>query len=206
MPTYKLIYFDARGRAEVCRLLFAAAGVPYEDVRIDKAKWAELKPTTPFGQLPLLEVDGVTLCQSKTIARFLAGQFGLAGETPRDRARADMLFECADDLFKWSGVFGRETDPEKKAEKKAKFANESVPAAILSYEKLLIDNKGGDSYIVGDKMTWMDIAITDLWWWLRSMDIEVSLDTAPKLKALTERVESTPRIAEWIKNRPVTAS
>ena len=34
MKSYKLVYFDARGVAETCRLLFAAAKQPYEDVRL----------------------------------------------------------------------------------------------------------------------------------------------------------------------------
>ena len=35
----------------------------------------------PFGQVPVPEVDGKMLCQSYTIARYLAHQFGIAGET-----------------------------------------------------------------------------------------------------------------------------
>ena len=31
----------------------------------------------PFGQIPLLEVDGVTLCQSMAILRFLARRYGM---------------------------------------------------------------------------------------------------------------------------------
>ena len=31
---------------------------------------------TPFGQLPLLEVDGTTLCQGNVIARYLAEEVG----------------------------------------------------------------------------------------------------------------------------------
>lgn len=34
MPSYKLYYFNGRGRAEISRLILAAAGVKYEDVRI----------------------------------------------------------------------------------------------------------------------------------------------------------------------------
>jgi len=33
----------------------------------------------PFGQVPVLEVDGKMLCQSHTIARYLARQHNLAG-------------------------------------------------------------------------------------------------------------------------------
>ncbi|EDV18623.1 uncharacterized protein TRIADDRAFT_34904 [Trichoplax adhaerens] len=43
MPNYKLIYFNSRGRAEVTRYLFAAAGVEYEDVRVTGEEWAKIK-------------------------------------------------------------------------------------------------------------------------------------------------------------------
>ena len=39
MPAYKLTYFDAKARAEVPRLLFAKAGVEYEDVRVNKEQF-----------------------------------------------------------------------------------------------------------------------------------------------------------------------
>lgn len=42
-PQYKLTYFDARGRAEPIRLLFANAGVTYEDVRLTKEQWGSMK-------------------------------------------------------------------------------------------------------------------------------------------------------------------
>ena len=45
MPKYKLTYFNAMGRAELARLIFALKGVQYEDVRIDKAEWPKLKPS-----------------------------------------------------------------------------------------------------------------------------------------------------------------
>jgi hypothetical protein len=43
MPVYKLIYFDARGRGEMIRLAFAAAGVKYEDCRVTGEEFKELK-------------------------------------------------------------------------------------------------------------------------------------------------------------------
>ena len=34
MSSYKLTYFNGRGRAELARLIFSAAGVSFEDERI----------------------------------------------------------------------------------------------------------------------------------------------------------------------------
>lgn len=42
-PSYKLIYFNARGRAEHIRYILAFAGVDYVDERVPKERWTELK-------------------------------------------------------------------------------------------------------------------------------------------------------------------
>ena len=42
-PKYTLHYFNVRGRGEFIRLIFAAAGVQYEDHRIEQADWPALK-------------------------------------------------------------------------------------------------------------------------------------------------------------------
>jgi len=43
--SYKLTYFNGRGRAELSRLIFAQAGVQYEDVRVEHSDWPQLKPS-----------------------------------------------------------------------------------------------------------------------------------------------------------------
>jgi glutathione S-transferase len=94
MVEYKLYYFDVRGLAEVVRLVFAATGQKYEDVRFTRDKWPELKPKAPFGKAPFLEItDGsktFTISQSKTIARYLSRKFDMAGKDDDESALIDM--------------------------------------------------------------------------------------------------------------------
>ena len=45
MPSYKLSYFNGRGRGECSRLLFAAAGQKFEDVRLQFEDWPKVKPS-----------------------------------------------------------------------------------------------------------------------------------------------------------------
>ena len=39
MSSYKLYYLNARGRAEVNRIIFAQADVKYEDIRFEGDQW-----------------------------------------------------------------------------------------------------------------------------------------------------------------------
>eukprot|EP00118_Oscarella_pearsei_P017206 m.169640 g.169640 ORF g.169640 m.169640 type:complete len:113 (+) comp39007_c0_seq3:23-361(+) len=95
MPAYKLTYFDSRGRAEIIRLIFAQGGIDFEDIRFDygSENWTKLKPSTPFGQLPILEIDGKVLAQTIAIAVYAAEVTGLHGETPLEKAQVHMVFE-----------------------------------------------------------------------------------------------------------------
>ena len=53
---YKLRYFNIRGRAEFLRYMFAYANQDYTDDRIENEDWPQIKPTMPFGQIPVLEI------------------------------------------------------------------------------------------------------------------------------------------------------
>ncbi|KAK5974147.1 Glutathione S-transferase [Trichostrongylus colubriformis] len=76
MAQYKLTYFNGRGAAEIIRQLFVVAEKDYEDIRISGEDWPKHKAAMPFGQMPVLDVDGKKLGQSYSIARYLAKQFG----------------------------------------------------------------------------------------------------------------------------------
>lgn len=74
MVEYKFYYFNARGRGELIRYVFAAAGQKYEDVRFSREEWPQHKPRAPFGQAPFLEVvDGdnvFVISQSVSIGKY----------------------------------------------------------------------------------------------------------------------------------------
>ncbi|KAK6045849.1 hypothetical protein COOONC_16647, partial [Cooperia oncophora] len=53
----------------------------------------------PFGQMPVLEVDGKKLCQSHAILRYLAREFGYAGKTAWDQAQVDAIADQYKDFF-----------------------------------------------------------------------------------------------------------
>jgi len=201
---YKLTYFDGRGRGEIIRLLFAYQGVDYVDERVARDKWPALKSSTPFGQMPVLEVDGVKLCQSNACGRYLAREFNLAGKTELDQAKADMLVDCFDDSCKPILAFFMEKDEAKKAEAKKKFVEEQLPASLTMLEALLVANNGGTGYFVGNELTWADIAFINFVQWTAMGGATNPLEKFAKLRALDEKVRKLPKIAAWIEKRPKT--
>jgi len=202
MVHYKLIYFNGRGLAEVTRLLFAVGEAEYEDFRIERNDWdarkAEVNP--PFGQLPILEVDGVRICQSSAINRFLANKFNLAGKTELEKAQVDMIVDCFVDAFKPAIAIFYEPDETKKGPMKKKYFEEQLPGYLKHLEALLTHD-----YFVGNELTWPDLVFYNFNFWATNFSGGVNnLANFPKLAALYQKVESTPKVAEWVAKRPVT--
>lgn len=56
------------------------------------------KLATPFGQMPLLEVDGKQVHQSLAIVRYIAKRVGLAGSNDWESLLIDSVGDTANDL------------------------------------------------------------------------------------------------------------
>lgn len=59
---------------------------------------------TPFGKLPILEIDGKVVTQSTAICRYYAKKSGIAGEDDWENLLIDATVGTIDDLR--SGAFG----------------------------------------------------------------------------------------------------
>ena len=200
MPNIKLTYFDLRARAEPCRLLLAYGGIKYEDERIpapwDPATtWPTLKPTTPFGQLPLLEWDGEVICQSMACARFIAREVGLAGNSNMESAQVDEIIDVIQDLI---NAFVKMYFAKDEAGLK-KHGEETIPTALGQLEKKLTSR--GGQYFVGNNFTWADL---HTFMYISDLPDKSVLKRFPKLANLVERVANIPNIKKWVGTRPVT--
>merc|ERR1712066_814856 len=188
----KLTYFNLRARGEPSRLLLAYGGIKYEDERIAPpwdadSTWSTLKPTTPFGQLPVLKWDGVELCQSVACARFIARGVGLAGKTSMEQAQADEIVDVIQDLINaWVKLYFAKDEAALK-----NFADVTLTTALGQLEKKL-ESRGG-KHFVGNALTWADIHV---YMYVDSLDKDV-LEKFPLQAALKEMVGNIPNIKAW---------
>jgi glutathione S-transferase len=187
----KLIYFNGRGRAEVARLIFADKGIDYVDERVSDG-FAQLKPTLPFGQLPVLEVNGIVIPQSVAITRYLAREHGLYGKNSAEGALADAIIDGLHDM---RAAVDKGVDDAAKAEARRKW--------LSHFERLLKNNNGGNGFLVGNDITFADYWMFNSLESLKSIDATI-LNDYHLISALHDRIGARPGIAAWLKSRPVT--
>lgn len=230
----KLTYFNGRGLAETSRILFAAAGVDFEDCRypITVLDWATYKmEREEFDQdkasgklwqsmdkLPFLEVDGEVISQSKAIERFLATKFDMMGSSHLEAAKIDSLCEWVRD-FKdiYQKVRGAPVD--EKEEAKTKFFGETLPERLVAFNKIVAVTSSSSSeesvfnftgseqlYAVGNKLSLADIVIyAFLVEFFDDKELaQKAYDTCDKLKAIVNTVSSLEGVKKWLETRPQT--
>jgi glutathione S-transferase len=211
MPQYKLHYFGIRGRGEILRLMFNAAGVPFEDHRIEMKDWPTLKPKFPFEQLPVLEVDGKFIPQSFAIVLHLADAFGLAGKSAFEKSQCIVISETLKDLLGDITKFGMKMTPtgpqlntEADQETVKKFL-ETQKKLLGLLEKYVHENLTKDGYVVGKALTFADLHLLIVWDMLEFftfVKITEQLAAYPALVAHRKRISELPRIKEYLAKRP----
>jgi len=76
MTLIKLTYFNIEGAAEPLRLALKVSGTDFEDDRIAFKDWKELKTKMPYGQLPVMVIDGGrTMTQSMAMLRYIGSKY-----------------------------------------------------------------------------------------------------------------------------------
>ncbi|WKY07934.1 hypothetical protein Q1695_007435 [Nippostrongylus brasiliensis] len=206
MVKYKLTYFNGRGLAEAARQLFILADQEYEDVRLTREEFAALKPNLPFGQVPVLEIDGHEIAQSKTICRYLANIFGFAGKDAVESAIIDSLADQWTDFDyetrPWLFITLGYTDGD--AEKLKKEILLPARDKFLGFITKFLKTNADSGYLVGDKITWIDVWLAESTSDLLDRAPEY-LDGFPEVEAHMKKIQQEPKIKEWLARRPITS-
>lgn len=202
MPKYTFNYFNGRGRAEITRLIFAAADVEFTDNRIED--WPKSKADAPIGQVPYLEIDdSLKLPQSLAIARYLAREYNLTGKNNLEAAKADAVVDTCIDLMTslYNQVYLVSDAKDKDVALKNFLADDCLKG--LDRIETLVDSYGTTGHSVGKHLTWADLFIHECTSQVAKYS-EEALSKFPKIQAVRQTVEKNDKIAKYLKNRPVT--
>lgn len=199
MPSIKITYFDAPGRAESSRIMLALGDIEFEDKRVSREEWMALKPSTPQGQLPILEVDGKVLAQSTAIEWYCASLVpGMIPSDPWLTAKMnEALSTLKDAMDPLMATFAIQ-DPDAKIAKRKELLAGAINDKMKLVEKLL--SAAGGPFLLGADMCYADIALFSSF----SMLISGMLDGVPKdllneypvIKAHHNKVAEVPTIAK----------
>ncbi len=206
-PSLELTYFDFHGgRGEPARLALSIGGVPFTDRRVKFEDWPALKPTTPFGGIPVLSVDGAEVAQSNGINRFVGKLTGLYPEDPLQAAFCDEAMDAVEEIsVQIVSTFSITDAQEKKARRQA-LADGPIRFYLERLDKRL-DARGGQWFADG-RLTVADLKV---FLWIRHLKSgnldHVPTDLpdrlAPRLLQHFERVRAHPKVRGYYAERGV---
>ena len=201
MPKLELSYFDFHGgRGEPARLALYIGGIDFEDNRLGFAEWSKLKPSTPFGSMPLLEVDGQLLTQCNAINRYVGKLAGLYPEDRWQAALCDEVMDVVEDItHKLTPTFMMKDEAEKKAARQA-LADGPISLYLKAVAGLL--QQHGGQYFADAQLTVADLKVFGWIRHLRSGKLDhVPTDlpdrVAPALVQHHDRIAAHPKIAQY---------
>lgn len=204
MVQYKLTYFDVRGLAETSRCILNYAGVPFEDVRMSHEEWPAMKSKMPYGQVPVLEVDGVQIPQSFAIARFLARKHGLAGKNDVESALLDAVADSHKDfnseVYSYFMVLAGRKEGDKDKLHKEVFVP-AVEKYFPNLEKALADS--GSGFFGKSGVSWVDFYLASAFLTFQKFSPD-EMKKHPELEKHCEKVHALPQLKEYFSNRKDT--
>jgi glutathione S-transferase len=194
----KLYHHPLSGHAHRARLFLSLLGVQHELVEIDLAsgghKTPEFLAMNPFGQVPVLEDEGVFISDSNAILIYAAKKIGRTDWLPEDPAGAAAI-------QRWLSVAAGEVAYGPAAARLitvfgAKFNPEEVIGRAHTLLGRIESQLAGRDWLVADHPTIADVAIYS--YVARAPEGNVDLSGYPAVNALLRRVEALPGFVDFV--------
>ncbi|XP_048203574.1 glutathione S-transferase A1-like isoform X3 [Perognathus longimembris pacificus] len=192
-----LHYFNGRGRMESTRWLLAAAGVEFEEKFIASPEDLDKlrnEGSLMFQQVPMVEMDGMKLVQTRAILNYIATKYNLYGKDAKERALIDMYTEGVADLGEMIMTLIL-TPPDQREAKIALIKDRAKNRYLVAFEKVLKSH--GQDYLVGNRLSRADIHVVELLYYVEELDPSL-LTGFPLLQALKTRISNLPNVKKFL--------
>jgi glutathione S-transferase len=217
---YELYYWPTiQGRGEFVRLVLEEAGVRYRDVARESGKGAGVAELVrfldgrnierpPFAP-PFLKAGRLVIGQTANILQFLGSRHGLAPKDEGGRlwthalqlTMADFLGEIHDTHHPVAASLYYEDQAKVARRRAADFLENRAPKFLGYFEQVLSRNARGERYLVGAKLTYVDLSMFQIMAGLSYAFPRAMAKAARKhrrLLALHGRVRERPQIAAYL--------
>ncbi|XP_008175411.2 glutathione S-transferase 3-like isoform X1 [Chrysemys picta bellii] len=194
----KLYYFNGRGRMETIRWLLATAGVEFEEAEYleTRKQYEKLLQdgSLLFQQVPMVEIDGMKMVQTRAILNYIAGKHNLYGKDLKERALIDMYVEGTMDLNEMIMLYPF-SSPEEKEKNFALMIQRATNRYFPVYEKVL--KAHGQDFLVGNQLSRADVQVLESILMIEEYE-PTALSEFPLLQAFKARISYLPTIKKFL--------
>ncbi|KAJ6219922.1 hypothetical protein RDWZM_005734 [Blomia tropicalis] len=188
-------YWDIRGLAEPIRMLLAYGEIAYEDKRYtDRDVWLAEKFTLglDFPNLPYFFDGDVKLSQTLAILRYLARKLNLDGADCKEKVTISLVEQQIVDLNMAMGRIAYDPNCDK--------VKEDYLKALPDQLKLVSNFLGEKPFAAGANLSYVDFVMYE---YLKKVSVLVpgSLDATANLAKFVGRIESLPKVAQYIASK-----
>lgn len=156
--------FDGSTYVRTVRMVLADKRIDYDQVPVDvlagEPRQSEHLARHPFGKVPVLDIDGLRIRETDAICRYLEEikpEPSLLAGTPRDRARMNQVISLINSYGYGAlvGAAGYHLFPDFLGNPDESFL-EGAREQSETFLKLLMEIRGGDAWLAGEKATLAD--------------------------------------------------
>ena len=179
-------------------MAFHYTGISYIDERISATEWEDYKGRAEFQMLPIMEMDGKTMCQTRAILRYLCYKKGYYPANKKEAYFCESLCDLVEDMRSPLLQAYSKNDEVEIAKVKAQF-----PSQLLMIENRLHNSpEQGKAFFLGKSATMCDFMVFNfLWDNYLCKERNLAAEVPKSLQNFAGRMADNPGLGAYLRAR-----